>query len=104
MTSEWVHAVFVDDSGDVSLAQLAHASGLSEEDLRDLVECGAFAPVDAGATSWTFSTQCVVTARTAYRLREQLALDDAHSVAVVLRLVQRIEALELELGRLRRRR
>jgi chaperone modulatory protein CbpM len=102
MTIDWVHAVFVDDGDDMSLAQLAQASGLSERELRDLVECGAFAPLDAGASAWTFSTQCVVVARTAHRLREQLALDDAHSVAVVLRLLQRIDVLEREIERLRR--
>jgi hypothetical protein len=39
----------------------------------------------------------VVVARTARRLRDEFALDDSHALAVVLRLTQRIEALEAKL-------
>jgi hypothetical protein len=46
----------------------------------------------------------VIVARTAQRLREDFALDDAHSVAVLLRFLQRIEALEREIETLRARR
>jgi chaperone modulatory protein CbpM len=104
MTLESVHALFLDESGTVSLSQLTELSGLSEGELRDLVECGALAPFDASAASWTFGSHCVVIARTALRLREDFALDDAHSVAVLLRFLQRIEALEREIETLRARR
>jgi hypothetical protein len=43
----------------------------------------------------------VATARTARRLRDDFALDDAHAVALLLRFVQRIEELERELRALR---
>lgn len=104
MTTESVHAVFLDDVGEVSLGALIELSGLSEDELRDLVECGALAPSDTSARSWTFSAQCVVVARTASRLREDFALDDPHSLAVLVRFVQRIEALEREIETLRARR
>jgi chaperone modulatory protein CbpM len=104
MTMERVHALFVDESGTVSLAQLTELSGLTEEELRDLVECGALAPDEADAPTWTFSAQCVLAARTAYRLRESFALEDTHSLALLLRLLQRIEALEREIESLRARR
>ncbi|MGZ8202643.1 MAG: chaperone modulator CbpM [Burkholderiales bacterium] len=104
MTIESVHALFLDETGAVSLAQLTELSGLSEDELRDLVECGALAPFDAGAPSWTFGARCVVVARNAYRLREDFALDDAHSLAVLVRLFQRIESLEREIDTLRARR
>jgi chaperone modulatory protein CbpM len=90
-------ALFLDDTGAVSIAQLTEQSGLSEDEVRVLVECGALEPRDAAAPSWTFSSRCVVTARTARRLRDDFAFDDAHAVAVLLRFVQRIEELEREL-------
>ncbi len=102
MTIEWVHAVFLDDAGALSLSQLTEMSGLNEAELRALVECGALVPRSAGAES--FDADCVVVARTAHRLREEFALDDAHSVAVLLRFVQRIEELEREIDALRARR
>ena len=103
MNLETIEALYLEQSGVVSLGQLVERSGLSEPELRELVECGAFGPDDPRATVWTFSAWCVVVARRASRLREEFALDDMHSLAVVLRLEQRIEALEDELRRLRAR-
>jgi chaperone modulatory protein CbpM len=90
----------LDDTGAISISELVEQSGLSESELRVLVDCGALAPRDVGATAWTFTSQCIVTARTARRLRDDFALDDAHAVAIVLRLRERIDALEHELRRL----
>jgi chaperone modulatory protein CbpM len=101
MSVEWVHAVYLADEGAVSLERLIEMSGLSESELRDLVECGALAPFDPRAEAWTFSAECIVTARTAHRLRDEFALDDVHSLAVLVRFVQRIEALEREIAALR---
>jgi chaperone modulatory protein CbpM len=92
-------AVFLDDTGAMTIAQLVEQSGLSEDELNVLVDCGALEPRDRADTSWRFSARCVVTARTARRLRDDFALDDSHALAVVLRLVQRIEALEREVRR-----
>ena len=88
----------------VTFVELVERSGLSEQEVVELVECGAFDPTDARASTWTFSTQCIVVARRAYRLREQLALEDTHALAVVVRLFQRIEALENQLRTERARR
>ena len=102
MSIETVEATFLEHNGQVTLIQLAERSGLSENELRELIECGVLAPVDLSA--WTFESRSVIVARTAYRLREELALDDTHALAVVLRLFQRIEALEAELRVVRARR
>lgn len=91
-------ALVLDDSGTLSVAQLVEQSGLSEDELSALVDCGAIEPRETG-TSWRFSSRCVVTARTARRLRDDFALDDTHALAILLRLVQRIEALEAQLRR-----
>ena len=100
MNVEIGEATFFDESDLVTLVQLAERSGLSEEELRELIECGAFSPIDVSA--WTFSSHCIIVARTAYRLREELALDDTHALAVVVRLIQRIEALQAQLRSERR--
>jgi chaperone modulatory protein CbpM len=89
-------AVFLDDAGTLTVAQLVEQSGLTEDELQVLVDCGALEPRDFVDTSWRFSARCVITARTARRLRDDFALDDTHALAVVLRLMQRIEALERE--------
>ncbi len=101
MTIESVRAMFVDEDGVVSFSQLTRLSGLSEAEVRELVECGALEPVGATAPDWQFSVRCVVTARAACRLREDLAREDSHSLAIVFRLRQRIEELERELASLR---
>ena len=101
MRIETSTAVFLDDTGAVSIAQLTEQSGLSEAELQVLVESGALEPRDAAAGSVRFSSRCVATARMARRLRDDFALDDAHAVALLLRFVQRIEELERELRALR---
>jgi len=98
---ETTAALVLDETGAISIAQLAEQSGLSEPELQMLVDCGALAPRDVGATTWMFSARCIVTARTARRLRDDFALEDAHAVAIMLRFRERIEALEQELRQLR---
>ena len=95
MNVEIVEAVTLDEQGFVTLDQLVEAAELPVEELRALVDYGALAPVDPAATSWTFTASWVVVARTAGRLRRDFELD-AHSLSVVLRYVQRVEALEAE--------
>ena len=99
MKIEATTALLLDDTGTLTVADLVEQSGLSADELQVLVDCGALEPRDRAGTSWHFSTHCVVTARTARRLRDDLALDDTHALAIVLRFMQRIEALERELRR-----
>ena len=99
MNVESISALVLDDSGAISLTQLVDQSGLSETELRMLVDCGALEPRDEAA--WTFSARCVVTARTARRLRDDFALEDSHALAIMLRFHERIEALEHEIRQLR---
>lgn len=96
-------ALFLDETGAMSIAQLVEQSGLTEAELQVLVDCGALEPRDAAARSWSFSARSIVTARTARRLRDDFALDDVHAVAVVLRFMQKVEALERQLRDLQAR-
>jgi chaperone modulatory protein CbpM len=90
----------LDDGGALTLAQLAELSGLPESVVRELVDYGALAPAETQATTWTFSSHCVVIARRAHHLRDDFDLD-AHAVSVLLGFVERIERLEAELRALR---
>jgi chaperone modulatory protein CbpM len=102
MNVEIAEAITLDEQGLVTLDQLVEAADLPAEELRALVDYGALAPVDPAAASWTFTASYVVVARTAGRLRRDFELD-AHSLSVVLRYVQRVEALEAELRALHAR-
>ena len=101
MKIETVEAFYLDRSVILSEAELAERSGLSQAELRALVDAGAFAP--ANAQAWTYTVECLTVARTAHRLREEFALDDMHALAVVMRLTQRLAELQDELARVRAR-
>ena len=100
MNIETVEALRVDERGEIGWAQLVEVSGLSDAELTELVDDGALIPVDPAAPSWSFTAYSVVVARTAGRLHREFDLD-AHSLAVVLRFVARIEDLERQLRALR---
>ena len=100
MNIETVEALRVDERGEIGWAQLVEVSGLSDAELTELVDDGALVPVDPAAPSWSFTAYSVVVARTAGRLHREFDLD-AHSLAVVLRFVARIEDLERQLRALR---
>ena len=100
MKLEIAEAMDLDEHGVLTLSQLVEVSDLPEADLRALVDDGALTPVDPAAPSWTFTASWVVVARTAGRLRRDFELD-AHSLSVVLRYAQRVDALEAELRALR---
>jgi chaperone modulatory protein CbpM len=93
-------AVWLDERQQFSLAELADLSGLSEGDLRQLIDYAALLPVDAaadpGAAEVRFSADCLVTARTACRLRSDFDLD-AGGLALTLTLLNRIRDLEAQL-------
>lgn len=75
--------------------QLAQASGLSVDELRELTELGALA-ARAGESGWLFASDCLAQARVARRLREDFELSLA-GVALVLAYRDRIADLEQRL-------
>ena len=91
----WLHEHY-----QFSLAELCELSGLSEAELRELVDHGVLAPLDPGARAWTFSADRLVLARSARRLRKDFDLD-AQGVALVVTLLERLRDLEAELRDLR---
>ena len=99
MHIEHTEAVWLDERGEVTLVELSHCSGLTERELRDLVDLGAIAPLDTSAPEPAFGARCIVAARAACRLRNDFELDTP-GVALVLSLLERVQELENALQRL----
>ena len=100
MTNEHADALWLDAHHEISFTELAQSAGASEAELRELVEHGALVPTDPQSVQWTFTGNCVVTVRTARRLRNDFDLDP-HALALALAYVARIRELEAELRELR---
>ena len=100
MQPEHAETVWLDARHEFSIAELEHCSGLSEVELRELVDYGALAPNNPQAAPWTFSGDIVVTVQTAGRLRADLELDP-QALALALTLLKRIHELEAQIGDLR---
>lgn len=95
MKLELTEALWLDESGAVTLLELAECSGMSEAELVELVELGVIEPLDPDAGQWSFGSRCIVAARAASRLRRDFELDSP-SLAVVLSLLERVHELESE--------
>lgn len=95
-------AVWLDESGVCSIEHLAQISGLTLDEVRDLVDNGVIRPVDECADPPVFHLRCIVTVNTARRLRDDFELD-RRGLSVALTLLQRIRALEAELAAVRAR-
>jgi len=89
-------ATWLNEHYEFSLEELCELSGLSEAELRELVDHGVLAPIEPGARAWTFRADRLVVARSAHRLRKELELDP-HGVALVVTLLERVRGLEAEL-------
>jgi chaperone modulatory protein CbpM len=97
--TEWI---WLNGQAICSARNLAEVSGLSNEELGDLIENGVIAPVDANAQPMSFSLRYIVVASMACRLRDDFELD-RHGVTLAMTLMQRIEELEMELNAVRAR-
>jgi hypothetical protein len=92
--------LWLDEHRVVSLTELVELSGLSRDEVLELVHGGALPVREMRGTVCTFSARVISVARTASRLRDELELDMA-GLGVALRLLERVRGLEQEIGRLR---
>jgi chaperone modulatory protein CbpM len=83
--------VWVDESVECTLSELAERSRLSPAEIMELVEYGAL-PADS-APQRLFPARALAKARAAARLRDDFEID-LRAVALALTLLQRIEELE----------
>jgi chaperone modulatory protein CbpM len=97
---EHTEALWLDQSGSMTLIELSDYSGLSEAELRELIELGVFQPLAQDSGTARFHAECLSAARLACRLRDDLELDP-HGVALVLELLERVHELEAEVQALR---
>jgi len=93
-------AMWLHEQHELLLEELCELSGLSETELRELVDYGVLAPIDSDAQHWTFSADRLIVARSARRLRKDFDLDP-HGVALAVTLLERVHDLEEELRDLR---
>jgi len=97
--SEWI---WLNDHGVCSAEHLSEVSGLSNEELGELIDIGVIVPVDDKVRPMEFQLRYVVIANTARRLRDDFELD-RHGVALALTLMRRIDDLQEELSAVRAR-
>ena len=102
MTTEHAETLWLHEHYEFSLEELCELSGLSEAELRELVDYEVLAPTDPNARHWTFGADRLLAARSARRLRKDFELDP-HGVALVVTLLERVRDLEEELRDLRAR-
>ena len=100
MKIELTEAVWLEDRAEMSLDELTELSGLPSEVLRELVDCGVLVPATAGGSQWRLTSASITAVQTAGRLRSDFELD-ASALALVVRLLDRIQQLEAQLRHLR---
>ena len=100
MQLEQLDAVWLDAQREYSIAELERCSGLSQAELRELVDYGVLTPTDPQCAEWSFAGEIAVTVQAAGRLRDDLELD-AQALALALTLIGRIRELEVQLRSLR---
>lgn len=92
--------LWLDEQRVVSMAELLEVSGLSRDEVIELVQGGAIQAREISGASYTFSARVIGVARTACRLRDELELDTL-ALGVVLRLLDRVGELEAQIAHLR---
>jgi hypothetical protein len=100
MRIEVTDLVWLDTDLRMSRLQLAEMSGLSEGEIDELAAFGLLHAPPEPADPPLFYGTCVTAARAASRLRNDFELS-GDALALVMRLLQRIRALENELHSLR---
>jgi chaperone modulatory protein CbpM len=88
-------ATLLEEHIQIALDELERASGLSIEQITELVEYGVFQPVGARPHEWRFAARSISVGRTANRLRADFELATP-GLALTLSLLERIEELERE--------
>lgn len=102
MESRVLDAVWVNGSGSCTLVHLAEVSGLDRAELQMLIDSGALRPLEEAGDMLSFALDAMQAARTARRLRDDFDLNPG-GLALAMRLLERVDALERELERVRAR-
>ena len=84
---------------EIELDELVSATGLTQEEIVELVEYGVFQPLGQARVQWRFTARSITLGRSASRLRTDFDLG-VPGLALVAALLERIEMLEAEINRL----
>ncbi len=95
MNKALADSFWLDDQDVCGIEHLAEFSGLSIEEIADLIDTGVIAPAAAGPAP-TFQLSTILTVKTARRLRDDFQLD-INGITLALTLLRRIDELQQEL-------
>ena len=93
MLEHHIELTWLDASESMDLPELARASGMSMQELTELVDYGALEPLQGGAPMLSFSAACVMRLRKVGQLRGDYDLD-LFTAALLMDYLTQIEALE----------
>jgi chaperone modulatory protein CbpM len=88
--------VLLDETEEVTLADLTRACRVHAEWVLELVQEGVLEPLGPGGPQWRFAATSVVRVRKAQRLQRDLGVN-LPGIALALELLDRIDALEARL-------
>ena len=88
-----VEMTWLDSRETVNLAELSRVSGMSADELTELIDYGALAPLESNVAGSLFSAECIVQLRTVCQLRLDFDLD-VFTAAILMGYLERIEQLE----------
>jgi len=100
VTTESEVSTWLGEVHELSITRLQELSGLPAHELQELVDCGALQPLDETAAPLVFASHCLLTVRTATRLRRSFELEP-HGLALAVSLLERIRDLEAQLEQVR---
>jgi chaperone modulatory protein CbpM len=86
----------LEESEEVTLADLTRSCRVHAEWVLELVEEGVLEPIQPGGPQWRFAATSVVRVRKAQRLQRDLGVN-LPGIALALELLDRIDALEARL-------
>lgn len=84
---------WLDSRETLNLTELSRVCGMNTDELAELVDYGALAPLESNAHESIFSAVCIVPLRTVCKLRMDFDLD-VFTVAVLMGYLDRIDELE----------
>jgi chaperone modulatory protein CbpM len=88
--------VVLDDTEEITLADLTRACRVHAEWVMELIEEGVIEPRGPGGPQWRFAATPIVRVQKAHRLQRDLGVN-LPGIALALQLLDRIDALESRL-------